>query len=439
MVPSPSPLDIVSLAPAFGRPVDREKFKKICRCFFSLALVRAALLRGRFLELLFDGLSAMRKSGDKPFVSSSPGHELDLRSRSRIFWISSRCEDQTPSVIRGAGATGCSGLQVPQLVGMKAKTSGLADVPGLALAARAPSSFPGAFPSRPALKPRKVACEAGVGLAPESAENLSPLISKTYPRSVDPEIMYVLAAALSTQTVFRCPDSGPKNAPAYRDGRPPPRLYRAGPGTIVASTGRRRPQLHTDSGRGDFLKIPLRAPIYHELARVQQFNETTERMRAVLKAAYPELAGFVTTVTEHVPSTEDASRTIGFGAKRQICWPQKRQAIAYQVYARFKTFSIIDTLIGLICNLGEIDQASPLRTRLADEILTWANRRGAIPPEGSLSMAGGSEVQPWIDFLLHFDVEFPPPQAVFCHAGFEPALFTIGRAKLQGSKAGSNR
>src|SRR5258707_8289691 len=84
----------------------------------------------------------------------------------------------------------------------------------------------------------------------------------------------------------------------------------------------------------------------------------------------------------------------------------KEASYAYQVYARFKTFSIIDALVGLICDLGETDQASPLRTRLAEEILTWADRRGAIPPEGSLSMAGGSQLQPWIDFLLHFDVEF---------------------------------
>src|SRR5260370_38302895 len=61
---------------------------------------------------------------------------------------------------------------------------------------------------------------------------------------------------------------------------------------------------------GAIFEIPLRAPIYHELARIQQFNETTERMRTVLKAAYPELAGFVTTVTERGPSREDRNRPV---------------------------------------------------------------------------------------------------------------------------------
>jgi hypothetical protein len=96
------------------------------------------------------------------------------------------------------------------------------------------------------------------------------------------------------------------------------------------------------------------------------------------------------------------------------------------------------TLVGLICNLGEIDQASQLRTRLAEEILTWANRRGAIPPEGSLSMAGGPQVQLWIDFLLHFDVEFRRRRLSFVVRGLN-ALFMTGGARLQGSKAGSNR
>jgi len=75
---------------------------------------------------------------------------------------------------------------------------------------------------------------------------------------------------------------------------------------------------------GAIFEIPLRAPIYHELARVQQFNETTERMRTVLKAAYPELAGFVTTVTERVPSTEDASRNCRALARNGKCAGRKR-------------------------------------------------------------------------------------------------------------------
>src|SRR5258708_40252888 len=91
----------------------------------------------------------------------------------------------------------------------------------------------------------------------------------------------------------------------------------------------------------------------------------------------------------------------------------KEASYAYQVYARFKTFSIIDALVGLICNLGEIDQASPLRTRLADEILTWANRRGAIPPAGSLSMAGGARGHPALQVVVGFVVESRRPRRSF--------------------------
>ncbi len=80
-------------------------------------------------------------------------------------------------------------------------------------------------------------------------------------------------------------------------------------------------------------------------------------MRAVLKAAYPELAGFVNIVTERIPSTEEAGRTEELQEAANML-AAKEASYAYQVYARFKTFSIVDTLVGLICNLGEIDQAS---------------------------------------------------------------------------------
>jgi len=73
---------------------------------------------------------------------------------------------------------------------------------------------------------------------------------------------------------------------------------------------------------------------------------------------------------------------------------------------------------------------------LPDEILTWANRGGAIQPEGSLSLAGGSQVQPWIDFLLHFDVEFRRRRLSFVMRGLNLLYSRLEEASFKEVKPG---
>ena len=53
-------------------------------------------------------------------------------------------------------------------------------------------------------------------------------------------------------------------------------------------------------------------------------------------------------MTKRVPSTEDAGRSVELWRETANVLAAKEASYAYQVYARFKTFSIIDTLIGLI-------------------------------------------------------------------------------------------
>jgi patatin-related protein len=388
-----------------GPAIDRE-IQKNLSMFFRSRWFEPPFDGDRFLELLLDGLSAMRGRGDKLSSLLPPGHELDLAvSITDFFGYPRDVKINTPSVI-AEREHGLFWTFKYRNWSDESETSGLADsnVPGLALAARATSSFPGAFPPVQLSNLERLLAKRGLDW-PDRQKFIAANFKEHIRAGVDPQITSFLDGGIVNNKPFSVVLNMVRERPAYRDVdrrlvfiEPDPERSSPPPGGDVPSFIR--------TLEGAIFEIPLRAPIYHELARVQQFNETTERMRAVLKAAYPELAGFVTTVTQRAPSTEDAGRIVEFWRETANMLAAKEASYAYQVYARFKTFSIIDTLVGLICNLGEIDQASQLRTRLADEILTWANRRGAIPPEGSLSMAGGSQVQPWIDFLLHFDVEF---------------------------------
>jgi patatin-related protein len=388
-----------------GPAVDRE-IQKNLSMFFRSRWFEPPFDGDRFLELLLDGLRAMRGRGDKPSSLLPSGHELDLAvSITDFFGYPRDVKINTPSVIAEREHGLFWTFKYRNWSG-ESETSGLADsnVPGLALAARATSSFPGAFPPVQLSNLERLLAKRGLDW-PDRQKFIAANFKEHIRAGVNPEITSFLDGGIVNNKPFSVVLNMVRERPAYRDVdrrlvfiEPDPERSSPPPGGDIPGFIR--------TLEGAIFEIPLRAPIYHELARVQQFNETTKRMRAVLEAAYPELAGFVTTVTERVPSTEDAGRTVELWRETANMLAAKEASYAYQVYARFKTFSIIDTLVGLICNLGEIDQASQLRTRLADEILAWANRRGAIPPGGSLAMGSGSQVQPWIDFMLHFDVEF---------------------------------
>jgi len=388
-----------------GPAVDRE-IQKNLSMFFRSRWFEPPFDGDRFLELLLDGLRAMRGRGDKPSSLLPSGHELDLAvSITDFFGYPRDVKINTPSVIAEREHGLFWTFKYRNWSG-ESETSGLADsnVPGLALAARATSSFPGAFPPVQLSNLERLLAKRGLDW-PDRQKFIAANFKEHIRAGVNPEITSFLDGGIVNNKPFSVVLNMVRERPAYRDVdrrlvfiEPDPERSSPPPGGDIPGFIR--------TLEGAIFEIPLRAPIYHELARVQQFNETTKRMRAVLEAAYPELAGFVTTVTERVPSTEDAGRTVELWRETANMLAAKEASYAYQVYARFKTFSIIDTLVGLICNLGEIDQASQVRTRLTDEILAWANRRGAIPPGGSLAMGSGSQVQPWIDFMLHFDVEF---------------------------------
>src|ERR1700733_245916 len=425
------------LGPALDREIQRN-----LSMFFRSRWFEPPFDGDRFLELLFDGLSAMRGHGDKPSSLLPPGHELSLAvSITDFFGYPRDVKINTPSIISEREHGLFWNFKCPN-GSNESETSDLADsnVPGLALAARATASFPGAFAPVQLSNLERLLAMRTLNW-PDRQKFIAANFKEHIRAGIDPENTSFLDGSLVNNKPFSAVLNMVRERPAYRDVdrrlvfiEPDPERSSPPPGGDVPSFIR--------TLEGAILEIPMRAPIYHELARVQEFNETTERMRTVLKAGYPELAGLVATVTECVPSTEDASSTVEFWRETADMLAAQEANYAYQVYARFKTFSAIDTLVGLTCDLGEIDQASPIGARLAAAIGTWANRRGAVPPDGSLSMAGGAHPRRWIYCSLDFDVEFRRRRLSFVMRGLnllysrleEPTFLAVSPHQVDGLK-----
>jgi len=358
----------------------------------------------RFLELLLDGLGGMRRRGGEPSSLLPPGHALQIAvSVTDFIGYPRDVKINTPSVIseREHGL-----IWKFKYRDWSDEPSDLDDgnVAGLALAARATSSFPGAFPPVQLANLERLLAKRGLDW-PGRRKFIAANFKEHVNAGVDPENTSFLDGSIVNDKPFSVVLEMVREHPAYRDVdrrivfiEPDPERSSPPPGGGVPSFIR--------TLEAAILEIPLHEPINRELARLHEFNQTTERMRTVLAAAYPELASLVTVITERTPSTADAPGTVEHWREAANALAVQQAGYALQVYARSKTFSIIDTLVDLACDLGEIDRASATRTRFADAILTWADRQGAIPPEGSLSVADGSRLQQWIGFLRHFDAEF---------------------------------
>jgi patatin-related protein len=156
--------------------------------------------------------------------------------------------------------------------------------------------------------------------------------------------------------------------------------------------------------------IPSHEPVYGELARIASFNASIREMRAVLEAARPQIDLLVSEVIGDAGARTDGARAVRRWREAANALSAKQADYAYQVYARLKAGSVLEHLIGLACELAELDKDSPRRAVLAAAIRAWGARRGVMPPQGMLTTAGsiddGSHPASWIDFLLHFDIDF---------------------------------
>ena len=390
----------------------------------------------RFLSLLFDGMSAMQHSGAKSSSLLPPGHTLDLSvTVTDIFGYPRRLEINTPAEIHERE----QGLLWSFSFCHWRDGSAVSDLddtnlPGLALAARATSSFPGVFPPAQLrdldrmLERRQLSWPdrarfmranfreyARAGIDPSKTSFLDGSIVNDKPFSAAIKVIRERAAFREVDRRIVYIDPDPERPPPPPDGRPPGFLQ-----TLKAALS----------------DIPSHEPVYGELARIAGFNASIREMRAVLEAARPQIDLLISEVIEDTSAATDGARAVQRWREAANALSARQAHYAYQVYARLKASSVLEHLIGLACELAELDRDSPRRAVLATAIRAWGSRRGAMPPQGVLPTAGsiedGSHPASWIDFLLHFDIDYRRRRLSFVVRAINQLYSRLGEPAFRG-------
>jgi patatin-related protein len=284
----------------------------------------------------------------------------------------------------------------------------LENAPALAFAARATSSFPGAFPPARIVEMDEVVARRHGDWA-QRAE----FIAKNFPNhlraDIDPATAPFLDGSVLNNRPFQEAISAIHGRPAYRqvdrrlvyiDPHPPPpsRQSHRMPGFFITL-------------RGALSDIPSSQPVTEELGRVVEFNDQVRRLRAIIDSARPQVSQLVATVV-----TARFDRAISSNDLR--AWREQVNSqvavdagFAYQAYVRLKLASVRAFGAELIVKLRGVPAQSPMARMVAEIIDAWAVHKNIVYERADSealefeTQTAGS-VPAWVKYLLAFDVRY---------------------------------
>src|ERR1700674_2171999 len=328
----------------------------------------------RFVSLLFDGMSAMQRSGAERSSLLPPGHALDLAvTVTDVFGYPRRLEINTPGEIheREQGLL-WSFRFCHWRDGTAASDLDDGNPPGLALAARATSSFPGVFPPAQLRDLDRMLEQRRLNW-PDRARFMTANFREYVRAGIDPGKTSFLDGSIVNDKPFSAALKVIRDRAAFRE------VDRR---IVYIDPDPERPAPPPDGRAPGFLQtlkaalsdIPSHEPIYGELARIAAFNASIREMRAVLEAARPQIDLLVSEVIGDASAGTDGARAVQRWREAANALSAKQAHYAYQVYARLKASSVLEHLVGLACELAELDRDSPRRAVIATATHAWAAR-----------------------------------------------------------------
>jgi patatin-related protein len=285
----------------------------------------------------------------------------------------------------------------------------LDNAPGLAFAARATSSFPGAFPPARIVEMNEVLVARHASW-PRRAEFIANGFPNHVRAGIDPTTASFLDGSVLNNRPFQEAISAIHGRPAYREVDRRLVYIDPHPAPPTARRAHNIPGFFATM-RGALSDIPSSQPVTDELSRVIDFNEQVRRLRAIIDSARPQVsqlvAGVITASFDKAVSTHDLRAW-----REQVNSHVAHDAgFAYQAYVRLKLASVRAFGAQLIVKLRGVPAQSPLSRVVAEIIDAWAVRKGIVYERANsealeFEAQTGEQLPPWVKYLLAFDVKY---------------------------------
>lgn len=285
----------------------------------------------------------------------------------------------------------------------------LGNAAALAFAARATSSFPGAFPPAQIAEMDQLIEQRG-----ESWPNREEFIVDNFERYIradlDPTHASFIDGAVLNNHPFHEAITAIKGRPAYREVDRRLVYIDPNPAPVRAIKYRKVPGFFLTL-KGALADIPANQPVSDELRWVFDYNVEARAFRSVIEGARPQISVLVSDTITDKFDQKIASEQIKAWREQINSRAARDAGFAYEGYARLKLASVRNFVTKIILEIGGIPARSPA-ARAANEIIeAWAERRGIVYDRGGhdavLRENSGTDKLPrWARFFLAFDVDY---------------------------------
>jgi patatin-related protein len=280
---------------------------------------------------------------------------------------------------------------------------------GLAFAARATSSFPGAFPPARIVEMDEVVAHRH-GTWPRRAAFIASEFPNHLRADIDPTTTSFLDGSVLNNRPFQEAISAIHGRPAYREVDRRLVYIDPHPADAVSRRHHHMPGFFATL-RGALSDIPSSQPVTDELARVVDFNDQVRRLRAIIDSARPH-------VSELVSKVVTARLDGGISSDDLRAWREQVNShvavdagFAYQSYVRLKLASVRAFGAALIVKLRGVPEHSPMSRVVAEIIDAWALAKGVVYERADsealeFESQTAERMPAWVKYLLAFDVKY---------------------------------
>jgi len=280
-------------------------------------------------------------------------------------------------------------------------------IPGLAFAARATSSFPGAFP------PARIG-EIDKALATRETEwptreaflrgNFKPLIAA----GSDPvKASFIDGSVLNNKPFAEAIDSI-RGRPAYREVDRRVVYIDPDPKGGHVEAGGAAPGFF-QTIRGALSDIPRNQPVRDELESLHDFSERVRRYRQIVSATRPHVTERVRQLFNGDAEAPPTPALLAKLRNKANAQSAIEAGYAYDAYIQLKVSSVLDQITDVVADLSEAVHHPSDRLALSRAVEAWAKRRDIFPVLWAQHAHEGSEPSKedsWVRFLREFDIHF---------------------------------
>jgi patatin-related protein len=305
----------------------------------------------------------------------------------------------------------------------------------LAFAARATSSFPGAFPPARIVEMDEVLAKRRASW-PRRAAFVARSFADHIGAGIDPTTASFVDGSVLNNRPFQEAIAAVHVRPAYREVDR--RLIYIDPHPPLPPTHRARgvPGFFTTL-RGALSDIPSSQPVTEELNRVVEFNEQVRRVRAIIDSARPHVSELVSKVIASPFDSALSAQDLRRFRERVNAQVALDAGFAYQAYVRLKLASVRGFGAELILKLRGVTPQSPLARVVARVIDLWAVRKGIVFERADskgleFEDASAEHIAPWVQYLLAFDVKYRVRRLHFLIEGQNRLYLLLDQKRLAG-------